>query len=58
MDVVVTSTLGLVEDLLASTLALVGLQAAGNTIGSVGGSLVNLILGGLGGVRCELLLSL
>lgn len=58
VNVVVASALGLIEDLLASTLALVGLQAAGNAIGGIGGSLVNLILGGLGGVRGELLLGL
>jgi hypothetical protein len=58
VDVVVTGTLGLVEGLLASTLALVGLQAAGNAICGIGGSLIDLVLGGLGGVRGELLLGL
>ena len=53
MDVVVASALGLVKDLLASTLAFIGLQAAGNAIGGIGSSLVDLVLGGLGGFGSE-----
>jgi hypothetical protein len=50
--------LGLVKGLLANTLALIGLEATGNTIASVGDSLLDLVLGGLGGVRSDLLLGL
>lgn len=55
---VVASALGLIKDLLASTLALVGLQTTSNSIGGIGGRLIDLVLGGLGGVRGELLLGL
>ena len=58
MSVVVMGALGLVKGLLASTLALIGLEATGNTIAGVGDSLLDLVLGGLGGVRSDLLLSL
>ena len=58
MNVVVTGALGLVKGLLARTLTLVGLQAAGNAIGGVSGSLIYLVLSGLGGVGGELLLGL
>lgn len=56
--VVVTSTLGLVEGLLANTLAIIGLQAAGSTVSGIGESLLDLVLGGLGGVGSDLLLGL
>ena len=58
MAVVVTGTLGLVEGLLASTLAIIGLQAAGSAVSGTGGGLLDLVLGGLGGVRSEFLLGL
>ena len=58
MAVVVTGTLGLVEGLLANTLAIIGLQAAGSAVSGIGGSLLDLVLGGLGGVRSEFLLGL
>lgn len=58
MAMVVTGTLGLVESLLANTLAIIGLQTTGSTVSGVGGSLLDLVLGGLGGVRSELLLGL
>jgi hypothetical protein len=58
VNMIVTGALGLVEGFLTSTLALVGLQAAGNAIGGVGGSLINLVLSGLGRIRGELLLGL
>ena len=51
-------TLGLVKSLLRSALAVVGLEAASDTVGGVGEGLLDLILGGLGGVRSDLLLSL
>jgi hypothetical protein len=56
--VVVTGTLGLVEGLLTNTLAIIGLQAAGSTVGGIGDGLLDLVLGGLGGVRSEFLLGL
>lgn len=58
VTVVVTGTLGLVESLLANTLAIIGLQAAGSTVSGVGESLLGLVLGGLGGVGSDLLLGL
>lgn len=58
MDIVVAGTLGLVEGLLGTTLAVIGLEAAGNTVSGVGDSLLDLVLGGLGGVRSDLLLGL
>ena len=58
MGVVVVGTLGLVEGLLGTTLAVVGLEATGNTIAGVGNGLLGLVLGGLGGVRDDLLLGL
>lgn len=58
MGMVVTGTLGLVEGLLASTLAIIGLQATGSAISGVGESLFDLFLGRLGGVGSELLLGL
>jgi hypothetical protein len=58
MAVVVTSTLCLVKGLLSSTLAIIGLQSAASTVSGVGDSLLDLVLGGLGGVGSELLLGL
>lgn len=58
MDLVVLFTPGLIEDLLANTLAIISLQATASAVSSVGDSLLELVLGGLGGVRCELLLGL
>lgn len=58
VGVVVTGTLSLVKGLLTSTLAIIGLETAGNTIGGIGGGLLDLVLGGLGGVRSEFLLGL
>lgn len=58
MDVVVLSALGFVNEFLASTLAIIGLKAAGNAVGSIGGGLFDLVLGGLGGVWGEPLLDL
>lgn len=58
MAVIVTGTLGLVKGLLTSTLAIIGLQAAGSTVSGVSEGLLDLLLGRLGGVRSELLLSL
>lgn len=50
--------LGLVEGLLGSALAVVGLTTASHAVGGVGDTLLDLVLGGLGGVRSHLLLSL
>lgn len=58
MNVVVTGTLGLVEDLLGTALAVISLETASKTVGGVGDGLLDLVLGGLGGVRSELLLGL
>lgn len=58
VTVVVTGTLGLVESLLANTLAIIGLQATGSAVSGVGDSLLDLVLGGLGGVGNDLLLGL
>lgn len=51
-------TLGLVEGFLGSALAVVGLATTSDAVGGVGDSLLDLVLGGLGGVRSHLLLSL
>lgn len=51
-------TLGLVEGLLRTALAVVGLGTASETVGGIGESLLDLFLGGLGGVRSDLLLGL
>ena len=58
VGVVVVGALGLVEGLLGATLALVGLGTAGEAVGGVGDSLLDLVLGGLGGVGGHLLLGL
>lgn len=58
MGSVVMGALGLVKGLLASTLAVIGLQATGKTVTGVGDSLLDLVLSGLGGVRSNLLLGL
>lgn len=51
-------TLGLVKGLLGGALAVVGLEASGDAVGGVGEGLLDLVLGGLGGVRSDLLLRL
>lgn len=58
VDIVVAGTLGLVEGLLGTTLAVVGLETTSKTVTGVSDSLLDLVLGGLGGVRSDLLLSL
>lgn len=58
MGVVVVGTLSLVESLLGTGLAVVGLEAAGDTVTGVGDGLLDLILSGLGRIRSHLLLSL
>ena len=51
-------TLGLVEGLLPRGLAVIGLAATGDTIGGIGEGFLDLVLGGLGAVRSDLLLGL
>ena len=58
MGSVVVGALSLIESLLGSGLAVVGLEAAGNTVSGVGEALLDLVLGGLGGVGSHLLLGL
>lgn len=58
VSLIVMSTLGLVEGLLGATLAVVRLEATSDTVGGVGEALLDLVLGGLAGVRSDLLLSL
>lgn len=58
MGSVIVGALGLVESLLRARLAVVGLEAASDAITGVGNGLLDLVLGGLGGVRSKLLLSL
>lgn len=52
------SALALVEDLLGCALVVVGLRTAGDAVGCIGEGLLDLVLGGLGGVGSKLLLSL
>lgn len=56
--VVVMGTLGLVEGLLGTTLVTIGLHTTGDTVTGIGDGFLNLVLGGLGGVRSDLLLGL
>lgn len=58
VSLIIVGTLGLVKGLLSGALAVVGLEAASDTVGGVGESLLDLVLGGLAGVRSNLLLSL
>lgn len=58
MDSVVMAALGLVESLLSARLAVIGLDTAGKAVGGIGDGLLDLLLGGLGGVRSQLLLGL
>lgn len=58
VGVVVVGTLSLVESLLGAGLALVGLQTTSDTVAGVSHALLDLLLGGLGGVRSDLLLGL
>lgn len=51
-------TLSLVESLLSAGLASVGLQTTSDTVAGVSNALLDLLLGGLGGVRSDLLLGL
>lgn len=52
------AALGLVESLLGAGLAVIGLDATSDAVGSVGEGLLDLLLGGLGGVRSKFLLGL
>lgn len=58
VSVLIVRALGLVVGFLGSTLILVGLATTSHAVGGVGEGLLNLVLGGLGGVRSHLLLSL
>jgi hypothetical protein len=58
VSLVVVRTLGLIEGLLGSALAVIGLSTASDTISGVGDSLLDLVRGGLGGIRSDLLLGL
>lgn len=58
MRLVVMGALDLVPGLLGGGLAVVGLEATGDTVTGVSDGLLDLVLGGLGRVRSELLLSL
>lgn len=58
VSLVVVGALGLVKGLLGSALVLVGLTTTSHAVGGVGDSLLDLVLGGLGGVRSHLLLCL
>lgn len=55
---VVVAALGLVKSLLASGLVAVRLETTGDAVGGVGDSLLDLLLGRLGGVRSHFLLGL
>lgn len=58
MLLVVVGALGLVKGRLGGGLAVVGLETTGDTVSGVGDGLLDLVLGGLGRVRSDLLLSL
>lgn len=58
MSFVVTRALGLVIGILSGALVLIGLKATRNTVRSIGESLGDLLLGGLGRIRSQLLLGL
>jgi hypothetical protein len=58
VGVVVMGTLSLVESLLGAGLAVVGLQTTSETVAGVSEALLDLLLGGLGGVGSDLLLGL
>jgi hypothetical protein len=58
VSVVVMAALTLVESLLGSALLVVRLEAARDTVSGISEALLELVLGGLGGVRSELLLGL
>jgi hypothetical protein len=58
VNVVVMAALTLVESLLGSALLVVRLETARDTVGGISEALLELVLGGLGGVRSELLLGL
>lgn len=58
MLLVVVGALGLVKGRLGGGLAVIGLEATGDAVSGVGDGLLDLVLGGLGRVRSDLLLSL
>lgn len=58
VSLIVVSALSLVEGLLGSALVLVGLATTSHAVGGVSDGLLDLVLGGLGGVRSHLLLGL
>lgn len=58
VDNVVVAALGLVESLLDAGLALIGLGTTSEAVGGIGDGLLDLLLGGLGEVRSQLLLGL
>ena len=58
MGSVVVAALGLVESLLGAGLVVIGHDTASDAVAGVGGGLLDLLLGGLGGVRSEFLLGL
>lgn len=58
MDSVVVAALGLVESLLGAGLVVIGHDTASDAVGGVGNGLLDLLLGGLGGVRSDFLLGL
>lgn len=58
MGSVVVAALGLVKSLLGARLVVIGLDTASDAVGGVGKGLLNLLLGGLGGVRSNFLLGL
>lgn len=58
MGSVVVAALGLVESFLGARLAVIGLNTAGKAVGGIGDGLLDLLLGGLGGVRSQFLLGL
>jgi hypothetical protein len=58
MLLVIVGALTLVKGFLSSGLALVGLETTGDPVSGVGEGLLQLILGGLGRVGSDLLLSL
>jgi hypothetical protein len=58
VTLVVAGALGLVESRLGGRLALVRLSTTGKAVTGVGEGLLDLLLGGLGGVRSQFLLGL
>lgn len=58
MDSVVVAALALVEGLLGAGLVVIGLDTASDAVAGVGEGLLDLLLGGLAGVRSDFLLGL